>query len=138
MGLLLASTPPRPAQSTELSSLCCAAGSHQLAVLHVVVYMHQSQSPSSSHPPTGAPLGYLHLHLYTCPADRFIHTTFLNSIYTCYYIIFYLGPSTSLQMIKYFLLLWLSNIPLYICTTSSLSIPLSMDILLRPCPDYCK
>ena len=34
--------------------------------------------------------------------------------------------------------LWLSNIPLYICITSSLSIPLSMDIQLLPCLDYCK
>ena len=33
--------------------------------------------------------------------------------------------------------LWLSNIPLYICTTS-LSIILMMDIELLPCPDYCK
>ena len=32
--------------------------------------------------------------------------------------------------------LWLSNIPLYICTTS-LSIPLPMDIQV-PCPGYCK
>ena len=27
---------------------------------------------------------------------------------------------------------WLSNIPLYICTTSYLSIPLSMDISIKP------
>ena len=31
----------------------------------------------------------------------------------------------SLQMTQYRSFLWLSNIPLYICTTSSLSIPLS-------------
>ena len=39
-----------------------------------------------------------------------------------------LGPSTSLQMTQFRSFLWLSNIPLYICTTSSLSIHLSMDI----------
>ena len=38
-----------------------------------------------------------------------------------------LGPSTSLQITQFCLFLWLSNIPLYICATSSLSIHLSMD-----------
>ena len=37
-----------------------------------------------------------------------------------------LGPSTSLQMTQFRFFWWLSNIPLYICTTSSLSIRLSM------------
>ena len=35
-------------------------------------------------------------------------------------------PSTSLQMTQFCSFLWLSNIPLYICTTTSLSIRLSM------------
>ena len=39
-----------------------------------------------------------------------------------------LGPSTSLQMSQFRSFLWLSNIPLYTCTTSSLSIRLSMGI----------
>ena len=39
-----------------------------------------------------------------------------------------LGPSMSLQMTQFCSFLWLSNIPLYICTTSSLSIPLLMNI----------
>ena len=39
-----------------------------------------------------------------------------------------LGPSTSLQITQFRFILWLSNIPLYICTTSSLSIHLLMDI----------
>ena len=39
-----------------------------------------------------------------------------------------LGPSTSLQMSQFRSFLRLSNIPLYICTTSSLSIHLSMGI----------
>ena len=38
-----------------------------------------------------------------------------------------LGPSTSLQITQFRLFLWLSNIPLYICATSSLSIHLVMD-----------
>ena len=38
-----------------------------------------------------------------------------------------LGPSVSLQMTQFRSFLWLSNIPLYICTTSSLSIHLSVD-----------
>ena len=39
-----------------------------------------------------------------------------------------LGPSTSLQMTQFHSFLWLSNIPLCIYTTSSLSIHLSMGI----------
>ena len=38
-----------------------------------------------------------------------------------------LDPSTSLQMTQFRSFLWLSNTPLYICTTSSLSIRLLMD-----------
>ena len=38
-----------------------------------------------------------------------------------------LGPSTSLQITQFHFFLWLSNIPLYICATSSLSIHLSMN-----------
>ena len=37
-------------------------------------------------------------------------------------------PSTSQQVTQFRSFLWLSNIPLYICTTSSLSIHLSMGI----------
>ena len=37
-------------------------------------------------------------------------------------------PTTSLQMTQFSSFLWLSNIPLYICTTSSLSIRLLMGI----------
>ena len=39
-----------------------------------------------------------------------------------------LSPTTSLQMTQFRSFLWLSNIPLYICTTPSLSISLSMGI----------
>ena len=39
-------------QRTESCSLCCAVGSHQLPTLYIVVYICQSQSPNSSHPPS--------------------------------------------------------------------------------------
>ena len=39
-----------------------------------------------------------------------------------------LDPSMSLQMTQFCSFLWLSNIPVYICTASSLSIRLSMGI----------
>ena len=39
-----------------------------------------------------------------------------------------LGPSTSLQITQFHFFLWLSNILLYICATSSLSIHLSVEI----------
>ena len=39
-----------------------------------------------------------------------------------------LGPSVSLLLTQFHSCLWMSNIPLYIFTTSSLSIPLLMDI----------
>ena len=39
-----------------------------------------------------------------------------------------LGSSTSLQKTQFHSFLWISNIPLYICTTTSLSIHLLMDI----------
>ena len=39
-----------------------------------------------------------------------------------------LGSSMMLQMALFHSFLWLSNIPLYICTSSSLPIPLLMDI----------
>ena len=40
-----------------------------------------------------------------------------------------LNPAMSQQMTQFHSFLWLSNIPLYICTTTSLSIHLSMGIL---------
>ena len=43
-------TPLQLSQSTELSSLCYKAGSHQLPISHMVVYICQSQSFSLSHP----------------------------------------------------------------------------------------
>ena len=81
----------RSSQSTKVSFLYYPEASHQLSILHTVVHICQSQSPSSSLPPL-PPLcphvGSLHLHIYSCPPDRFISTIFLDSIYMHYYMIF--------------------------------------------------
>lgn len=45
------SHPSRPPLRTELSSLCHTAASHQLSVLHMVVYMRQCYSLNLSLPP---------------------------------------------------------------------------------------
>ena len=134
--------PSRSPQSTRLSSLSYAAGSHEPSILHLVVYTGQVQSSSSFHPHSLLSCPYLHsqhLHLYYYPANRFICIIFLDS-YICitiWYLFFSfwlhslwqaLGSSTSLQLTQIHPFLWLSNIPLCICTISSLSINLSVDI----------
>ena len=48
------------------------------------------------------------------------------------------GSSTSLELTQIYSFLWLSNIPLYICTTTSVSIHLLMDIQIGSCPSYSK
>ena len=85
----------------------------------------------------------LHLHLYSCPIHRFIKTIFfLFHIYVLAYSICFslsyllhtvwqtLSPSTLLQKTQFRFFSWLSNIPLYICAKSSLSIHLLMDNVL--------
>ena len=78
--------PSRSSQGPELSSLCFIAGSHYLSVSHMVVYICQSQSPSSSHPPLPPrPSPHIRsLRLYSCPANRFICTIFLDSTINAY------------------------------------------------------
>ena len=49
-----------------------------------------------------------------------------------------LGPSTSLQMAQFCFFLWLSNVPVYICTIYSLSILRWWTFRLLPCPGCCK
>ena len=44
------SHPTKSSQSTELSFLCRTADSHHLSMSHMVVYLRQRHSPSSSHP----------------------------------------------------------------------------------------
>ena len=67
-----------------LNSLHHTANSHWLAVLNMVMYMFQCHSFNLSHPllPTlGPQVCSLCLHLHCCPANRFISTIFLDSIY---------------------------------------------------------
>ena len=45
-----------------------------------------------------------------------------------------LCPSMSLQMLHFHFFSWVSNVPLYTFVTSYLSVHLSMDIKLLPCP----
>ena len=84
-------------------------------------------------------------------SSRIISTIFLDSIYialiynTCFSLSDLLhsvsealGSFTSLQLTHMHSFLWLSNIPLYKCTTASLSIHLLMASRLLPCPGYCK
>ena len=62
-------------------------------------------------------------HIYALIYDNYFSLSdLLHSVWQS------LDPSTSQQMPQYRSLLWLSNISLYICTTSSLSILLSMGI----------
>ena len=91
------------------------------------------------------------LHLYSCPAPRFFRTFlfyfFRFHIYVLAYGICFslsdslhsvwqsLGPSTTLQVTQLRFFLWLSNIPLYICATSSLVVWF-FDIELHELPVY--
>ena len=126
------------------------------------MYICQSQTPNSTHPPLPShfpPLVSIRLFstcvslFLSCKRIHLYHFSRFH-IYALIYDICFsfltyftlydsLGPSTSLQMTQFHSFLWLSNIPLYICTTSSLSIHLSMDInmsmdMLFPFPGYCK
>ena len=137
------SRPSRWSQSTELISLCYVAASHQLSVLHLVVYICQCYSLTSSQL-TLPPPCVLKSILYVCilisvllqgSSERFS----FQIPYICVSIWYFslsdllhsvgqtLGPSTSLQITQFRFFLWLSNFSLYICATSSLSIHLSMD-----------
>ena len=122
---------------------------YYLPILYILVYICQSQSPNSSHQhhlhPNLPPLVSISLfstsvslflsckpvHLY--PFSRFHIYVFIYDI--CFPLSDLLhsvwqslGPSMSLQMTQFRSFVWLSNIPLYICTISSLSIHLSMGI----------
>ena len=60
---------------------------------------------------------YVLIYDICCPLSDLLHSVWQT-----------LDPSTYLQMTQFRSFLWLSNIPLYMCTTSSLSICLSMGI----------
>ena len=83
--LTLPSHLSRPSQSTELISLCLAAASHQ----HLVVNMCLSLCPSFRALPRCAPCPQVHslyLHLYSCPATRFISTISFSFFFQMQYI----------------------------------------------------
>ena len=132
-----ASHPSRASQSPELNSLFCTAPSRW-------------PLPNSFYPsPRPCPhVHSLHLRLYSCPANRFICTIFLDSTYMHWYwyslFSFWL---TSLCKIVFrsirvsindnfsssygwviFHCIYRYTSSMYICTTSSLSIHLSSDI----------
>ena len=74
------SVPFRSPQSLEESSLCYIVGSHQLSILYIVVYICQSQPPSSSHHPSELVCS-LRLYLYFCFANKITYNIFLDSTY---------------------------------------------------------
>ena len=132
----------RLSQSTGLSSLCYTANSHWLSILHMVthvsVLLSQFVPPSAS--PAVSEVCSLCLCLYSCPANRFISIIFLDSIYMRYYMKFvflfwltllcitgsrFIHLTRTYSKVSF---LWLSNIPLSMCITTSLSFHLSMDI----------
>ena len=116
--------------------------------IHISVYMSITISQFTPQPPTPPPafppwcpyICSLHVSLFLpCKPLHLYHFSTFH-IYALIYDIYFslsdllhsvwqsVGPSTSLQMTQFCSFLWLSNIPWYICTTSSLSIYLSMGI----------
>ena len=72
---------------------------------------------------TGSSVSFSRFHIYALIYDIcFSLSDLLHSVWQS------VDPSTSQQMTQFHSFLWLSNIPLYMCTTSSLSIWLSMGI----------
>ena len=128
----------------DLTVLC---GCFPLAIYFTFgsVYMSMPLSHFIPAYPSPSPCPQVHslcLCLYSCPAPRFFRTIFFPLRFHIYVLacgICYLlsdllhsvwqtlGPSTSLQITQFCFCLWLSNIRLSICATSSLSIHLSMD-----------
>ena len=69
----------RLSQSAWLGSLCYTATSHQVSILHMMVYIYQNDFLHSSRPllPLLCPqVHVLHLCLHSFPANRFIITIF--------------------------------------------------------------
>ena len=87
------SHPSMWSQSTELISLCYVAASHQLSILHLVVYICQCHSLTSSQL-TFPPTRVLKSILYVCilipvlPQVHQKHFFPLDSIYICQHTVF--------------------------------------------------
>ena len=129
-----------------------------ISLIHISVHMSipiaQFSTPPSPTPCSFLPL--LSIHLFSTSVSRFlpckpVHLYHFSRfhIYALIYDICFslsdllhsvwqsLHPSMSLQMTQFCSFLWLSNIPLYICTTSSLSIH-RWAFRSLPWPGYCK
>ena len=84
------SHPSRSLKSTELISMCYAAASHQLSILHLVVYICQCYSLTSSQLPIPPHVlkSVLYIWIFINPATSFISTIFLDSIYMHQHMVF--------------------------------------------------
>ena len=113
--------------------------------VHISIPTAQFITPPPSPPRRFPPL--VSIHLFSTSVSQFlpcklVHLYHFSSfhIYELIYDICFslsdllhsvwqsLDPSTSIQVTQFRSFLWLGDIPLYICTTSSLSIRLSMGI----------
>ena len=137
-------THPSPSRASQCTKLAIPVLYHRLPL---AIYFKQSSvymsmlPPQLVHPPcppmstrlfstSASPFlccKYVHLHHFSRVHVHmliydicFSLSNLLHSVWQT------LGPSTSLQMIQFHSFLWLSNILLYIHTTTSLSIYLSM------------
>ena len=140
--------PSHSGHHSALSRVPCAI---QQVLISYLFYTQYQQcicvNPNLPIPPTTPLSPMVSIHLFStsvslfllCKQDHLYHFSSFH-IYVLIYDIFFslsdllhsvlqfLGLSTSFQMTQFRSFLWLSNIPLYICTTSSLFIPLLMDI----------
>ena len=140
------SHPSRWSQSTTDLLVLCSCFPLAIYFTFGSVYMSMPLShfvPAYPYPSLCPQVHSLCLHLYYCLAPRFFRTFFFFFLRLYIYVLAYsicfslsdlfhsvwqtLGPSTSLQITQFRFFLWLSNIPLYICATASLSIHLSID-----------
>ena len=126
------------ALSTSLGSIV----SSSILSIVSIVYICQFQSPHSSRTPFFpwyTHICSLHLYLYFSFANKFICIIFLDSTFKwCYMILIFLFLTSLYIRVSRFThvsakaqfcsLLWMSNILLYTCTTSSSSVSLLMDI----------
>ena len=134
---LLPTHPSRSSSSTGLDSRCHITVSHQLFVLHRIMYICWCYFLHSSYPLLllmGPQVHSLHVSLCSFSASRFISTTFLDSIYVLIWYLCFLSSLCTLGSRFIHItttdstsFLFMTNIRLYICTTF-LSIHLSVDI----------
>ena len=130
----------KSSQSTRLGSLCLRAASHQLSVLPMILYICQCYFLNSSHPllPLLCPQSILYVCIFIpalqigslVPLSKFhiyvsIYNIFLFLTSLCMTDSRFIHITTNGQFRSF---LWLSNTPLHVCTTSSLSIHLLMHI----------